>query len=301
MSSQENLKINTTSNSKHYTSINDTTLKNSSYKKIKNIRPIQQKVIGLKTPSSIRHTKTLAVKQKFIQGDRFIPFRTIGDDSKLQYLLLANKKKDEILTNDDDDNNFSNININNNNSINTNNNNNNTDQTITQQDGNSTNNNNFRANNSFNYNSLVLDSLMLKSNDTLNVQKNRIKGAINNLGNNHNKSNISVENESRVLTFTMKNKSGNCQSNTGSYINNLKNLGESKNYFVNKNENNSSERIISKTPERILDAPNLIDDYYLNLLDWSMRNVLAVSLGMLLKFKIYFFTKLKNKIILINN
>ena len=34
-----------------------------------------------------------------------------------------------------------------------------------------------------------------------------------------------------------------------------------------------------QSPERILDAPELVDDYYLNLLDWSSRNVLAVALG----------------------
>jgi cell division cycle protein 20 (cofactor of APC complex) len=40
-----------------------------------------------------------------------------------------------------------------------------------------------------------------------------------------------------------------------------------------------STRYISHTPERILDAPDLVDDYYLNLLDWSQRNVLAIALG----------------------
>lgn len=32
-------------------------------------------------------------------------------------------------------------------------------------------------------------------------------------------------------------------------------------------------------PERVLDAPGLIDDFYLNILDWSSKNVLAVGLG----------------------
>ena len=31
-------------------------------------------------------------------------------------------------------------------------------------------------------------------------------------------------------------------------------------------------------PERILDAPDIVDDYYLNLLDWSQKDVLAVAL-----------------------
>mmetsp|Transcript_13142 Transcript_13142/g.42157 ORF Transcript_13142/g.42157 Transcript_13142/m.42157 type:complete len:482 (-) Transcript_13142:218-1663(-) len=38
-------------------------------------------------------------------------------------------------------------------------------------------------------------------------------------------------------------------------------------------------RHIPQAPERILDAPELLDDYYLNLLDWNERNVLGVALG----------------------
>lgn len=38
-------------------------------------------------------------------------------------------------------------------------------------------------------------------------------------------------------------------------------------------------RHIPTTQERILDAPDLVDDYYLNLLDWSSSNVIAVALG----------------------
>lgn len=34
-----------------------------------------------------------------------------------------------------------------------------------------------------------------------------------------------------------------------------------------------------QTPDRILDAPDIVDDYYLNLLDWSSKNVVAVALG----------------------
>lgn len=34
-----------------------------------------------------------------------------------------------------------------------------------------------------------------------------------------------------------------------------------------------------QAPERILDAPDLTDDYYLNLLDWGSNNVVSVALG----------------------
>ena len=40
-----------------------------------------------------------------------------------------------------------------------------------------------------------------------------------------------------------------------------------------------STRHIASAPERILDAPDLQDDYYLNLIDWSAKNVLSVALG----------------------
>ncbi len=40
-----------------------------------------------------------------------------------------------------------------------------------------------------------------------------------------------------------------------------------------------SVRHISQQPAKILDAPNLLDDYYLNLIDWSSDNQLAVALG----------------------
>lgn len=38
-------------------------------------------------------------------------------------------------------------------------------------------------------------------------------------------------------------------------------------------------RVISNIPERVLDAPGLLDDYYLNLLDWSSSNIVGVALG----------------------
>ncbi|GAA5836647.1 hypothetical protein JCM11251_002686 [Rhodosporidiobolus azoricus] len=38
-------------------------------------------------------------------------------------------------------------------------------------------------------------------------------------------------------------------------------------------------RQVSKVPFKVLDAPELADDYYLNLVDWSSSNVLGVGLG----------------------
>ena len=38
-------------------------------------------------------------------------------------------------------------------------------------------------------------------------------------------------------------------------------------------------RKIAKIPFKVLDAPSLIDDFYLDLIDWSESNVLAVALN----------------------
>ncbi|CAM0944865.1 unnamed protein product [Alopecurus aequalis] len=38
-------------------------------------------------------------------------------------------------------------------------------------------------------------------------------------------------------------------------------------------------RYIPQSAERTLDAPDLVDDYYLNLMDWGSSNVLSIALG----------------------
>ncbi|MCI13624.1 protein FIZZY-RELATED 2-like, partial [Trifolium medium] len=38
-------------------------------------------------------------------------------------------------------------------------------------------------------------------------------------------------------------------------------------------------RKVPRSPYKVLDAPALQDDFYLNLVDWSSHNVLAVGLG----------------------
>lgn len=38
-------------------------------------------------------------------------------------------------------------------------------------------------------------------------------------------------------------------------------------------------KLILQTAERVLDAPELSDDFYLNLLDWGSNNILAIALG----------------------
>ncbi|GFO48897.1 cell division cycle protein 20 homolog [Plakobranchus ocellatus] len=52
-------------------------------------------------------------------------------------------------------------------------------------------------------------------------------------------------------------------------------------YSCNKSTSKQSatSRHIPRAPDRVLDAPQLLDDYYLNLLDWSQNNILSVVLG----------------------
>ncbi len=46
-----------------------------------------------------------------------------------------------------------------------------------------------------------------------------------------------------------------------------------------KKVSNKNIRDIPQQPEKVLDAPELLDDYYLNLLGWNSQNVLSIALG----------------------
>ena len=36
---------------------------------------------------------------------------------------------------------------------------------------------------------------------------------------------------------------------------------------------------VCSSPEKILDAPEIVDDFYLNILDWGKNNLLAIGLS----------------------
>jgi hypothetical protein len=44
-------------------------------------------------------------------------------------------------------------------------------------------------------------------------------------------------------------------------------------------EKKPAKRTLHLSPEKVLDAPEIRDDYYLNLLDWSSRGTLSIGLG----------------------
>lgn len=75
--------------------------------------------------------------------------------------------------------------------------------------------------------------------------------------------------DTKILSFNNK-----CPAATG-HSNRMKVLYSYSKTTVPK----SAARNIPQQPDRILDAPDLLDDYYLNLLDWSTSNILAVALG----------------------
>ncbi|XP_050400761.1 cell division cycle protein 20 homolog [Patella vulgata] len=76
---------------------------------------------------------------------------------------------------------------------------------------------------------------------------------------------------SKILSFKAK-----APSAPESFNSNLRVL-----YSSSKTASTSKKamRQVPQVPERILDAPDIMDDYYLNLLDWSVTNNLAVCLG----------------------
>jgi hypothetical protein len=122
------------------------------------------------------------------------------------------------------------------------------------------------------FDKIMLDSLMISSYN-LTKGRNFLDSCVTDFNN-------SLESEYKILNFTNKTKNNSInRQNISEYIQGLKRLTDNDNDFLPKLNKDKNERIIPTVPERILDAPNLIDDYYLNLLDWSVDNVVSVGLG----------------------
>lgn len=74
----------------------------------------------------------------------------------------------------------------------------------------------------------------------------------------------------RILTYQTK-----APAAPDSHMNPLRVVYSAKTPMSTK----SGTRFIPTNPDRILDAPDIINDYYLNLLDWSSSNIVTVALG----------------------
>jgi cell division cycle protein 20 (cofactor of APC complex) len=79
----------------------------------------------------------------------------------------------------------------------------------------------------------------------------------------------------RIMSFQEK-----APTPKGDTVNNL-NILYSASASASQKKTNTKlvNRAISSAPSRVLDAPDLMDDYYLNLLSWSDTNILAVALS----------------------
>jgi len=80
--------------------------------------------------------------------------------------------------------------------------------------------------------------------------------------------------ETRVLAFKKK-----APAPKEGHTNSLQVLySATRNLDASTNKATKTTRHIPSAPERILDAPDLMDDYYLNIMDWGDSNVLAIAL-----------------------
>ena len=79
-----------------------------------------------------------------------------------------------------------------------------------------------------------------------------------------------IQENSKILNLHMKQQTTCDSIDQCNSIDNIKSI-----YSLKK----TIQRTIPSSPERILDAPEFRDDYYLNLIDWSSSNFLAVALN----------------------
>jgi hypothetical protein len=80
--------------------------------------------------------------------------------------------------------------------------------------------------------------------------------------------------QTRILSFAQK---PSCPPE--GYQNALKVIYQGSASSSHSSNPSTKYRVLPKTPERVLDAPDVVDDFYLNLLDWSKSNVVGIALG----------------------
>jgi cell division cycle protein 20 (cofactor of APC complex) len=84
--------------------------------------------------------------------------------------------------------------------------------------------------------------------------------------------NLGTDTSARVLAFKQKAPAppeGHSSHLAALYSANASDLGKVTKKF----------RAVPSQPERVLDAPDLVDDYYLNLMDWGSTNSVAIALS----------------------
>lgn len=91
-------------------------------------------------------------------------------------------------------------------------------------------------------------------------------------------SSASEEDENRVYRAMLQNEVLKLDPEY-SLVEDISGAWEEKFPSCSKYSEVKSKNKISKAPFKVLDAPALKDDFYLNLIDWSTQNILAVGLG----------------------
>ena len=121
-----------------------------------------------------------------------------------------------------------------------------------------------------------------------NITDNIIKKNVNKNNNNENNNNLINQIENNINENKEEDFIRSTNTFTGRRNSCIKIISDVKTLYQNNfncfnsillNSENESIRKISNEPERILDAPNLNDNFFYNPLDWSVKNILSVCLG----------------------
>ncbi|CAK9135921.1 unnamed protein product [Ilex paraguariensis] len=88
--------------------------------------------------------------------------------------------------------------------------------------------------------------------------------------------NLTLDSEGRPLRMLVFRGSPKSSRKSGRLIDEMRRSDEDLNSYNNKHK---QHRSFPKRETRILDAPKIKDDYYLNIMDWGKINIVAIALG----------------------
>ena len=229
--------------------------------------PISSNVSEFKLPNNISENN----KKRFVTGDRFIPFKNNYDNNIQNFILNSS-------------------------SFNNNSSNSNLVNSLPSSEEKS----------AKNYANFIIDNMLKNSSDdyiirnNYKIRKNTILSFSKNIYSTESKINIrktlndgDLNSNNKFLNLSAKQKKNYIEEEIISddnydLINSLNSfIGYNKkgiitkenNFFKFDNKYTKRYRKIQKIPIRVLDAPNLIDDFYLNVLDWGKENIIAVALS----------------------
>ena len=117
------------------------------------------------------------------------------------------------------------------------------------------------------YNEMLKTNFLNEYNSSSLINKLNIVSS-----NNNNKDIVPTYHKSKIFSW----KKENNKKNENFFYNILNSQKENEN-ILNNNNYDFIQRKISIKPYKELPAPNLMDDFYLNLLDWSSKNLIAVG------------------------